>query len=141
LSPHEEKTLGLCDKSVESKMAMSSKLILIVARDKQVLDLISAVLQRASFRTLTATLAQEALDRFHDEIDLVLTDCNLPDFSGEELAFRLLKLKTNLPICFMSGGLPSSLNTILRLEPGVNFIQKPFGMPELLEFVNSALRP
>jgi DNA-binding response OmpR family regulator len=115
---------------------MPNPLILIVARDEHLTLLIPHVLQRAGWRTLTANLAEEARDRFTGEVELLLTDCNLPDSSGEELAIYLLNLKPSLRFCFMSGGLPAT-NGRIPLLPGINFIQKPFGAETLVSFINT----
>ncbi|MDB6038090.1 MAG: multi-sensor hybrid histidine kinase [Verrucomicrobiales bacterium] len=117
---------------------MLGPLILIVARDEHLASLMVQVLQRAGWSTLTANLAQEARDRFTGDVELLLTDCNLADSSGEELAFYLLNLKSSLRVCFMSGGLPATDRRI-PLLPGVNFIQRPFGAETLVSFIKTVL--
>jgi len=114
---------------------MLSPIVLIVARDEHLTLLLVQVLQRAGWSTLTANLAQEARHRFTAEVELLLTDCNLADSSGDELAFYLLSLKPSLRVCFMSGGLPAADRRI-PLLPGVNFIQRPFGAEALVSFIN-----
>ena len=118
---------------------MNTPLILVVDDEEQVGMLAALFLKRAGYRTIRASTVQEALEVFTDEIDLLLTDWAMPDMSGDELAAQLLERKGSLRVVFMSGNAVSSLAGVVALEPGINFIQKPFGSNELLTLVARAL--
>jgi two-component system cell cycle sensor histidine kinase/response regulator CckA len=114
-------------------------LILVVDDEGQVALCTSMFLKRAGYRTLQAASGQQAVKIFNDAIDVVLTDCAMPDISGAKLAAVLQERKPNLRALFMSGNDVGSVDTDIPLEVGVNFIQKPFSGEQLVAFVIQAL--
>ncbi len=64
-------------------------------------------------------------------IDLIVSDVVTPTLGGTDMAQRLLDQGNRTPVLFMSGYVDQMIPTGGVLQPGVNFIQKPFG-PEAL---------
>jgi DNA-binding NtrC family response regulator len=60
------------------------------------------------------------------KIDLVLTDVIMPGMSGNEMSKQLLEKRPGLPVLYMSGYTDDAIVQHGVLEPGINFIQKPF---------------
>nr|WP_281721463.1 response regulator [Nitrosomonas nitrosa] len=120
---------------------MNAPLILIVDDEEQVGMFASIFLKRAGFRTLRASNARSALGLFTDEIDILLTDWAMPDMTGGDLAAQLLERKPTLRVLFMSGNAELPMQPGSTLEPGVNFIQKPFVSEDLIALVRQALIP
>jgi DNA-binding NtrC family response regulator len=114
-------------------------LILVVDDEDQLAHLASVFLRRAGYQTLKANSAAEARDSWRPEVDLLLTDCAMPDSWGDQLAVQLLEKKPNLKVLFMSGNSPETIEASLPLRPGINFIQKPFMAGELLALISQAL--
>ena len=77
-----------------------------------------------------------ALAERHDgPLDLLVTDVNMPGMGGPELASRLLALRPETPVLFVSGRQD-------ELSPGdadAPFLQKPFSTKDLGRAVRSAL--
>jgi two-component system, cell cycle sensor histidine kinase and response regulator CckA len=113
--------------------------ILIVDDEEHIVLLASAGLRRAGFETVTALSAAAATERWTPEIDLLLTDCVMPDSFGDQLAAELRRRKPSLRVIFMSGNSIGSLELSCGLEEGVNFVQKPFDFETLLLTVRTAL--
>jgi CheY-like chemotaxis protein len=118
---------------------MKEPVILVVDEEEEVALCATMFLRRAGYRTLRASSAHEALEIFNGDIDAVLTDCAMPDLSGQMLAARLLERKPTLRVLFMSGNEVDSVESDIPLEPGVNFIQKPFAGAHLVAFIVQAL--
>ena len=59
-------------------------------------------------------------------IDVLLTDIVLPLMSGTDLAVTLLVSNEDLKILYMSGHIDDSILPQSCLDPGINFIRKPF---------------
>jgi two-component system cell cycle sensor histidine kinase/response regulator CckA len=59
--------------------------------------------------------------------------------SGRELAARLRTSDAALRVIFMSGYSPDMAGRELHLQPGQDFIQKPYSSQQLLEAVRSSL--
>lgn len=117
---------------------------LLVADDD---DTVRATLRRAfSSRGYEVTAvgdgveALEALTR-HD-IDLVVTDINMPTMDGIELVRRLVERQPGLKVIAISGGglLPKDeLLTDARLLGAVEVLEKPFDVGVLLDRVDRVL--
>jgi len=110
--------------------------ILLVDDDNSVRAFIAASLKAAGYRFFQAASGPEALLLFQahfDEIELVLTDIVMPGMFGDELAMKLVELKPTIKIILMSGNPPGALETEIHIEPGVNFLQKPFLVQDLRE--------
>ena len=64
------------------------------------------MLRLAGYRVLKTNIASEAdliFERNAAEIDLLLSDVQMPSLSGPELAVRLRQRNPRLPVVFMSG--------------------------------------
>jgi two-component system, cell cycle sensor histidine kinase and response regulator CckA len=117
---------------------MSEPLVLVVDDEEQIAQCATMFLKRAGYRTLQATSGEQALQMFNDEVDVLLTDCTMPGLPGHKLAALLLERKPMLRALFMSGNVAESILSDIPLEPGVNFIQKPFSSEQLVAFVIQA---
>jgi CheY-like chemotaxis protein len=118
--------------------------ILLVEDDNAVRAFIAASLKAAGYRFYQAASGEEALQLFEqhsDDIDLLLTDVVMPGMFGDQLAMRIIELKPSIKIILMSGNTPQALETEIQLEPGVNFLQKPFLLQDLRECLAQHLVP
>ena len=93
------------------------------------------MLRLAGYRVFQANIASEAdqiFERNAAEIDVLLSDVQMPCLTGPELAVRLRLRKPRLPVVFMSG-----FGEIAG-PPGT--LQKPFRIAELYSKVADALK-
>ena len=118
---------------------MKEPLILVVDDEEQIALCATMFLKRAGYRTLRAASGEQALEIFTDEVDAVITDCAMPGLSGDKLAMLLLQRKPTLRALFMSGNEVDSIRSDIPLEPGLNFISKPFLGEQLVSFVIQAV--
>jgi CheY-like chemotaxis protein len=101
--------------------------ILVVEDDELMRDLVRDVLEMNGYSVLTAASSEEALREAEDSnIDLVITDVVMPGMTGVDLAEKIREHHPRLQILFMSGYTDRALVARGVLEPGVNFISKPF---------------
>lgn len=117
----------------------TGKSIFIVEDDEVVRLLTCDVLEELGYTVYAAASPHEALDQLSqlEQIDLLLTDLNLPNMGGNELACAARKLHPNLPVLLASGYLQgtalevqqSPLNTGSSGRLGV--IGKPFTLDQL----------
>jgi two-component system cell cycle sensor histidine kinase/response regulator CckA len=114
-------------------------LILIVDDEEKIAFFAALALKKAGFQTIEATSGKQALDIWSTAVDLLLTDCVMPDLFGDQLAARLKEQKPSLKVIFMSGNPIGSLEFGFPLELDVNFVQKPFELQHLVSVVQNAM--
>lgn len=74
--------------------------VLYVDDDKVILDYVSMIVGRRTKKTVTAENGVEGLKRLHEnsDIDIILTDLNMPEMSGSEMLEELRKTYPDLPV-------------------------------------------
>jgi len=79
------------------------KVILCVDDNEQELSVLKFMLETNGYRVLAASNGQEAIAVFSatPQIDLVLTDTNMPQMSGIQLAERLKRMRSHVPLLLL----------------------------------------
>ena len=116
--------------------------ILLVEDEPGILSMTRMMLEQCGYHVLTAATPGEAFrqaETFPGEIHLLMTDVVMPEMNGRELARQLLARHPRLKRLFMSGYPADVIAHHGVLEPGVNFIQKPFSTKVLAAKVREAL--
>jgi two-component system cell cycle sensor histidine kinase/response regulator CckA len=114
--------------------------ILIVDDEKIVRKLIRVVLKGfGDVVFLEANDATEALKIAREHcgpIDLLVSDIVMPGrMNGAEMAVQMSQSRPEMRVVLMSGYTPEALT----MKPDWQFIQKPFGAPEIRERIGSIL--
>ena len=113
--------------------------ILVVDDTASVLKVVAEILECANFRVLSAESGADAIELANEtkeEIDLLLSDVDMPLISGPDLGVTLKKTRPDLHVMLMSGGENGNL---LVLNYGWAFIQKPFVSAKLVQMVTEVL--
>jgi CheY-like chemotaxis protein len=115
--------------------------VLLVEDDERVRAFAEEALRDLGYEVAPAESAAEALARIRGEpdVDLLLTDVVMPDLNGRQLAEQVLKLKPGLPVIYMTGFTRNAVVHNGMLDPGVNFLAKPFTVDQLAAKVREAL--
>jgi PAS domain S-box-containing protein len=117
--------------------------ILVVEDEASVRDLVTLVLTRFGYTTLTASDGAGALvlwGRHRDRIRMLVTDAVMPGgLSGTDLARRILQENPDLPVICMSGHLPTRGQEQEPLPDGAAFLRKPFDAMDLAVLVRAGL--
>ena len=121
-----------------------SETILLVEDAEWVRQLARQVLESAGYRVLEASSADTAIRIIETNqngtmIDLVLTDVIMPGMSGNDMSKQLQSTRPDLPVLYMSGYTDDAIVQHGVLEPGINFIQKPFSPDALALKVRQVL--
>jgi two-component system, cell cycle sensor histidine kinase and response regulator CckA len=116
--------------------------ILLVEDEAAILKVTTIMLERMGYNVLPASTPGECIwfaEEYSGQIDLLITDVIMPGMNGRDLANELLSQRPGIKRLFMSG---YTANTIAHhgvLDPGVDFIQKPFSIQELSTRVREIL--
>lgn len=100
------------------------------------------VLAKQGYTVLSANSPAEAVRLAREnsgEIHLLITDVIMPGMNGKELIQSLQSSHPRLKCLFMSGYTADAIACHGVLEDGVNFIQKPFALPDLAAKVRYVL--
>lgn len=127
--------------SVMPSASSGNEIVLVVEDEANVRRLLTQVLRLRGYQVIEAADGEEALAVFRErgrEIQLVLTDVIMPKMSGGELGQRLLELRPELHLVFMSG-YPDSQVSGLTAIPGRRFLRKPLTPDALTRAVREAL--
>jgi len=118
----------------------AGRTILVVEDEANVRNVLVRALQESGYQVHSAADAAAALRTAEQlgAIDLLVTDIVLPQGSGHLLARRLMPARGNARTLFISGYYTEALD--LSEFPGSRFLQKPFGLDELLRVVDDMLR-
>jgi len=100
-------------------------IVLVVDDEESIRRLASRALKMVGYRVFEASGGTEAL-RYLDgdaPLDLLLTDINMPDIKGDEVARRFRRARPELKVLYLSGFVDA-------------FLDKPFTIKGLLEAVS-----
>ena len=100
------------------------------------------MLSRLGYMTISAQDGTEALDcmKKNDSIHLVLTDINMPQMDGWELALHIKELKPDIPIVVLTGEVPDAIIPKL-LDSGIHqALFKPIKLEDLRDALSRNLQ-
>jgi CheY-like chemotaxis protein len=82
------------------------KVLLCVDDNEQELSVLKFMLETNGYRVLTALNGQEAVAIFASaqQVDLVLTDSQMPQMSGSQLVTRLKRMSAHVPMILLGDG-------------------------------------
>ena len=112
--------------------------ILVVDDDEGVRGLVSTLLKSAGHQIVTAANGAEAVAVYRsytNQIDLVITDVNMPVMDGIQEILRIRMTKPDAKFICMTGD-PEN-----RCPEGVVLLNKPFSVDQLFLSVDQLLRP
>jgi two-component system KDP operon response regulator KdpE len=114
--------------------------VLVVEDDGQVMRFLRAGLGAHGYAIVDATTGSDALLRAAEYApEIVLLDLGLPDIDGVEV-IQKLRAWSSIPILVLSARDQES-EKVRALDAGADdYVTKPFGFPELLARMRSALR-
>jgi signal transduction histidine kinase/CheY-like chemotaxis protein len=116
--------------------------ILLAEDDAHVREVARRALERAGYLVLPVSDAEAAVaaaDRHPGHIHLLITDVMLPRVSGRELAARLAIHRPAIKVLYVSGTSDGAIARHRMLEPGIEFLEKPFSLERLLRKVRQVL--
>jgi CheY-like chemotaxis protein len=116
---------------------------ILIAEDEEVIRRsVKRVLEHEGYTVFQAADGAEALDRLAEsghEMDLVISDIVMPKVDGLELLRRARERGCRNPFLFMSGYQSDEVWQTVEGDPTLDFLAKPWTVPELLARVREML--
>jgi nitrogen-specific signal transduction histidine kinase/CheY-like chemotaxis protein len=115
------------------KLAQGSGHILMVEDEAQLLDANAEFLRSIGYSVSCASSGPEALELIANapQLDLVISDVVMPRMNGREFADRLLEMRPNTKILFVSGYADDVVLLAGISTLGTPYLQKPFSLKQL----------
>src|ERR1039457_1273638 len=118
-------------------MFETTRTVLIVDDDPQILRLVRAMLGPQDVKVVAAPLPSDALRICGEEtVDVLISDVTMPEMDGNKLAERVLKLHPRVSVLLISG----EVDEAPPVRAGrVRFLKKPFFPAELIKLLREML--
>ena len=116
--------------------------ILLAEDDDLLRPLARSLLEKVGYTVLAAANAEEALalaSKHPGPIALLVADVVMPGESGRQLGRRLAPLRPETRVLYVSGYTDDAIVHHGLLEPGLNYLQKPFTPAALARKVREVL--
>jgi two-component system, cell cycle sensor histidine kinase and response regulator CckA len=115
--------------------------LLVVDDDSSVRSLIKSLLEMEGFQAVEAASGDDAMGLLaHVEVDMLITDIEMPGTDGIELARAVRRDCWQMPILIMSAMSAMESEDLVRsLGDRCFFLQKPFSIADLIAIVQQAV--
>jgi PAS domain S-box-containing protein len=128
--------------TAKASRATGHEHILLVDDEKMIVDLVSKMLKRFGYRVTSSQNGAEALAVFKRDpkaFDLVITDMNMPNITGDKLAREIVAIRQEVPIIICTGFSEKVSREEVKAIGVKDFLMKPVALSELTEKVRKAL--
>ena len=116
--------------------------ILLVEDEANLRYLARQYLEKQGYKVIEAAdgaVAMQIAVAHEQTIHLLLTDVIMPGMNGRELAQRILEIRPNMKVLYMSGYTENVVGHDGTLDAGVRLLQKPFNLRDLKNLVREVL--
>jgi EAL domain-containing protein (putative c-di-GMP-specific phosphodiesterase class I)/CheY-like chemotaxis protein len=115
--------------------------VLLVDDEEQLLKAVTRALIKHGYHVVSAPDGLEATHRLEqDSFDLVMSDIAMPGMGGIELLHRVRQRDLDVPVILMTGS-PTIDTATKAIQLGVlDYLVKPFAMPEVVAAVDRAVQ-
>ncbi|MBC7954427.1 MAG: CHASE domain-containing protein [Cytophagales bacterium] len=116
--------------------------VLYVDDDPAMLLMVKSLLQHTGYRVTTIEHPREAADLVRaqpGDFDLVVTDFNMPELTGMDLALELARIRPGLPVVISSGYVSDDMREAAQRAGVRGLMQKEYTLEQLAEIVHSVL--
>lgn len=120
-------------------MSENKQVIMAVDDTPEITNLIDKILSAEGYRVVKAFSGEEALQKFEEDMVLIILDVMMPGMDGHE-ACRQIRSKSNVPVLFLSAK-GTDLDKVIGLSVGGDdYIVKPFSEIEFVARVKALIR-
>lgn len=117
------------------------EMVLVVEDDDRVRSFATEALQELGYQVLQANEGEEALAMLQSnpQIALLFTDVVMPGMTGRQLADHAMALRPDIKVLFTTGYTRNAIIHNGMVDPGTNYLQKPYSLNDLARKVRGVL--
>lgn len=118
--------------------------VLLVEDEEIVRETLSEYLQSKGMNVHTAVNGTEGITTFvnhSSQLDLVITDYNMPDINGLKFIEAIQKINPEIRIILSSGYIPEETKDAISKISHLNILEKPFKTKVLVDLIQSICKP
>lgn len=127
---------------IEATLPTGGESILLVDDEETVASVEKLMLENLGYQVTVRTSSVEAYEAFSvnpQKFDLVMTDQNMPNMTGVDLAMKLLLIKPDIPIILCTGFSEKFAETEVKHLGIKGFTMKPIYIGEIAELIRKVL--
>ena len=116
--------------------------ILLVDDQPEVLEIEQLMLDRLGYQTTARSSGLEAIELFRtkpDEFDVVITDMTMPNMTGDKLANKIKKIRSDIPVILCTGFSERMPRENAYFSKISAFIMKPVALEKLSKALRKVL--
>lgn len=120
-----------------------SERILLVDDNEQIAVMEKKMLERLGYNVTSRTSSVEAFEVFSnkpDNFDLVITDMTMPNITGDQLAKKLMEIRSDIPIILCTGFSELITKEKAKVMGIREFVMKPVVMSKIAEVIRRVLK-
>jgi CheY-like chemotaxis protein/signal transduction histidine kinase len=136
-------TAELPHRNSEAPAPQPQATVLLVDDNAEIRRAIRHMLEREAYHVIDVghpLQALRAIEQLSNPIDVLVSDVNMPDMNGRELAQRARELRPGLKVLMISGYADEEIIIGQLFDEGVMFLQKPFSPDRLLKTMRNLLK-
>ena len=131
-----------CEANAPAQLRGHGQHVLYVDDDEMMVVMVQSLLQHAGYRVTTCSDAPTAVATVRADptsFDVVVTDFNMPEFSGIDLAEALAKVRPGLPVVISSGYISDDMRDRARAAGVHSLLNKQDTLEALVPRIHDAL--
>ena len=116
--------------------------ILVIDDETMTLKMTKQGLERSGFSVAIFSRPEKSLDYFkeaHQELDLVITDKNMPTLTGLQLIKKFREIKTDIPIFVLTGFSDHEEDEKLIEAGATRILMKPLSIRDIVKEIKEIL--
>ena len=129
-------------KEIDTEIGNGRGKVLFIDDEQALVNMGKHMLKKMGYQVFTKTNSLEALELFKvrpDRFDLVITDMNMPELNGEQLALQLIAIRPDIPIILCTG-YSEQISEEKAKSIGIKaFAMKPLSMQDLSKTIRNVL--
>lgn len=130
---------GMLLETIQAAGFLQPRRVILLAEDEPVIrNLVQTVLGKAGYSIIAAVDGEDAMQLsrvYSGQIDLVLSDIQMPRMDGIRLAEHIREQRPGTPVLLMTGFCQEVL------PPGMELLTKPFDLRRLVATIRELLKP